>query len=52
MTPAEPMVLGIRFDEQVWITDMFPEQIMLANQGFTVICPKTHVYNVVKPRPL
>ena len=32
------MVLEIRFDVQVlWITNMFPEQIMLANQGFSVL---------------
>ena len=33
---TEPMVLEIRFDIQVlWITSMFLEQIMLANQSFT-----------------
>ena len=32
------MVLDIRFDRQVlWITSVFPERIMLANQGFTVL---------------
>ena len=34
---TEPMVLKIRFDIQVlWITSMFPELIMLTNQGFAV----------------
>ena len=37
MTATEPMVLEIRFDMQVlWIASMFLEEIMLANQGFTV----------------
>ena len=37
MTTTEPMVLEIHFDIQVlWITSMFLEQIMLANQGFPV----------------
>ena len=37
MITTEPMVLEIRFDIGVlWITSMFPEQIIFANQGFTV----------------
>ena len=37
MITTEPMVLEISFDTQVlWITSMFPERILLANQGFTV----------------
>ena len=37
MITTEPTVLGIRFDIQVlWITHVFPEGIMLANQAFTV----------------
>ena len=37
MITTEPMVLEIRFDIRVlWITSMFPERIMLTNQGFTV----------------
>ena len=36
MITAEPMVLEICFDIGVlWITSMFPERIMPANQGFT-----------------
>ena len=37
MITAVPMVLEICFDMQVlWITSMYPEQIMLSNQGFPV----------------
>ena len=37
MITTEPMVLEICFDTQVlWITSVFLEWIMLANQGFTV----------------
>ena len=37
MITTEPMVVEIHFDTQVLpITSMFLEQIMLANQGFTV----------------
>ena len=44
---TEPMVLEIHFDIQVlWITSMFPEQIMLTNQGFTVLEKKRQsLYN-------
>ena len=37
MITTEPMVLEICFDIQVlWMTSMFPERLMLANQGFSV----------------
>ena len=37
MITTKPMVSEIHFDIQVlWITSMFPELIMLPNQGFTV----------------
>ena len=37
MITTEPMGLEICFDIQVlWMTSMFPELIMLANQGFTL----------------
>ena len=37
MITTEPMVLEFHFDIQVlWITGMFVEWIMLANQGFTL----------------
>ena len=37
MITTEPMA-QIHFDIPVlWITSMFPEQIMLTNQGFTVL---------------
>ena len=37
MITTEPVVLEIHFDIQVlWIISMFPEQILLTNQGFTV----------------
>ena len=36
-TTAEPMVLEVRFDIRVlWMTSVFPETIMLANQGVSV----------------
>ena len=36
MITTEPMVLEIRFNVQMlWITSMFPEGVMLANQGLT-----------------
>ena len=38
MITTGPMDLEVCFDIQVlWITNMFPEQIMLASQGFTVL---------------
>ena len=38
MITTESMVLEIHIDIQVlWITIMFPEQIMLTNQGFTIL---------------
>ena len=37
MITAEPRVLEMHFDLQVlWVTSMFPEQIMLTDQGFAV----------------
>lgn len=34
---TEPMILDIRFDIRVlWIKSVFPDWIMLSNQGFTV----------------
>ena len=38
MITTDPMVLELRFDIRVlWITSMFLERIMLANQGFTMV---------------
>ena len=38
MIATEPMVLAVRFDVRLlWITSMILEQIMLTNQGLTVI---------------
>ena len=38
MIAAEPMVLAVRFDVRLlWITSMILDQIMLTNQGITVI---------------
>ena len=38
MITTEPTVLEILFDMRVlWVASMFLEQIMLANQGFTVL---------------
>ena len=42
---TEPTVLEIRFDiRALWTTSVFPERIMLANQGFTAYycCLRTH----------
>ena len=37
MITTEPVVTEIHFDTQVlWITSVFLEWVMLANQGFTV----------------
>ena len=37
MITAEPVVLEICFDIRVlWMTSVFPEGVMLANQGFTL----------------
>ena len=48
MIKTEPMVLEILFDRLVlWITSMFPERIMLASQGFTVIL-KRDIYKTVE----
>ena len=49
---TESVVLEIHFDTRVlWMTSVFPEGIMLTNQGFTVF-PTAFLELVNVPHPL